>query len=96
MKFIKKFVSDGCSCFPDGNYRNCCVTHDMAYYKGGTALDRKKADLKLLNCVECKRKVIRSYIMYVGVRLFGVPWLPTPFRWGFGRAFKDSFWYDKK
>jgi hypothetical protein len=23
--------------------------------------------------------------MYIGVRVFGVSWLPTRFRWGFGK-----------
>lgn len=31
-KDLKYFVSDGCSMFPDGDYRDCCVEHDKAYF----------------------------------------------------------------
>src|SRR5262245_15908951 len=33
------FTTDGCSTFPDGAWKSCCVTHDYAYWCGGTAED---------------------------------------------------------
>jgi len=82
------FVSDGCSLFPDSNYADCCVEHDKAYYFGGTSKERRAADKKLYKCVAAKKgfhhKIIAP-IMWLGVRIWGVSWLPTPFRWGFGR-----------
>jgi hypothetical protein len=78
------FKSDGCSLFPDGNYRECCVEHDKAYYFGGTKEERKAADRQLCDCVRAKGHRFLSPIMYLGIRIGGVAWLPTPFRWGFG------------
>jgi hypothetical protein len=83
------FKSDGCTMFPDGNYRDCCVAHDLDYYNGGTRKERRASDKRLYRCVKSKKKgwrnKFRASIMYIGVRLGGVPCLPTPFRWGFGK-----------
>lgn len=82
------FISDGCSMFPDCDYRDCCEEHDLAYYFGGTSKERWQADKKLFKCVAAKKgfqhKIIAP-IMWLGVRAFGVSWLPTPYRWGFGK-----------
>lgn len=86
------FVSDGCSLFPDGDYADCCVEHDKAYYFGGTSKQRRAADKKLYKCVAAKKgfhhKIIAP-IMWLGIRTFGVSWLSTSFRWGFGRIKKN-------
>ena len=82
------FESDGCSLFPDFDYRDCCVEHDKLYYYGGSWTKRWRADKKLFKCVAAKKGVQHKFLaplMWVGVRAFGVPWLPTPFRWGFGK-----------
>ncbi len=82
------FKSDGCSLFPDGNYRECCVEHDKAYYVGGSLKERRAADKELYGCVRSKgNSKFLSSIMYIGVRVGGVSFLPTPFRWGFGNKF---------
>jgi hypothetical protein len=82
------FKSDGCTNFPDGDYTDCCVEHDKAYFVGGSWKMRWRADKKLYQCVAAKKgfkhKLIAP-IMWAGVRVFGVPFLPTSFRWGFGR-----------
>lgn len=82
------FKSDNCSLFPDCDYGDCCVEHDKIYYFGGTGKERRQADKKLYECVKAKKgfhhKIIAP-LMYVGVRIGGVSWLPTPFRWGFGK-----------
>lgn len=84
----KTFKSDGCSLFPDGKYLDCCVEHDRAYFAGGSWTMRWRADKKLFKCVAAKKgfeyKIIAP-LMWAGVRLGGVHFLPTPFRWGFGR-----------
>lgn len=84
------FKTDGCSLWPDGNYRDCCVEHDRAYFIGGGLKDRRKADNELFNCVRAKgrayNKVVAPFIWF-GVRIGGIGWLPTPFRWGFGNRF---------
>ena len=81
------FKSDGCSLFPDGNYRDCCVEHDKDYYFGGTSAARKASDKRLYKCVKATpgwQNKFAARIMLLGVRTFGVSCLPTPFRWGFG------------
>lgn len=87
------FKSDKCSLFPDCDYGDCCVEHDEKYYFGGSFKQRRQADIKLYKCVRAKKgfhhKIIAP-IMYVGVRIGGVSWLPTPFRWGFGKTKRNK------
>jgi len=79
------FATDGCSYWPDGNWKDCCVTHDMAYWCGGTFGERLKADRELQRCVKRKSdSAVLSRAMQVGVFLGGGQLLPTSFRWGYG------------
>ena len=88
---LADFKSDGCSLLVDGTFkdkelwRGCCVEHDVAYWKGGTAEERKAADLKFR---ECRRKTTRdealALLMYEAVRAGGSPHFPTWYRWGYG------------
>jgi hypothetical protein len=84
------FKPDGCSCWPDGDWLECCVNHDLLYWIGGTREERKEADQELRKCVTEKGHPIVGQVMYLGVRIGGVWWLPTPFRWGFGWNYPDS------
>jgi len=88
------FRSDRCSLFPDGDYGDCCVEHDKDYYFGGTSAERKASDKRLKACVMSKGKSWKrkwlANAMYLGVRIGGVSWLPTPFRWGFGNKWPQS------
>ncbi len=84
------FKSDGCSLFPDGDWVECCVVHDFAYWIGGTRGERKNADATLRQCVVDKGHPKTAGLMYYGVRLGGVWWLPTPFRWGFGWPYPQT------
>lgn len=92
MKPDYPFRSDGCTMFPDGHWRRCCIEHDKDYWMGGTLAERKKSDEQLRYCV---REMCLSYdwkpwaawamsrFMYFGVRVFGR--LPIRHaRWGFG------------
>ena len=88
---IQPFESDGCSLFPDGTWddRNlwceCCFQHDVAYWRGGTAEDRKKADEALKECVREKTGNAQlAELMYHGVRLGGAAIFPSWYRWGYG------------
>lgn len=63
-------MSDGCTCFFDGNWKECCDRHDKRY--SNNRLTRKQADRLLYRCVAKKNKHI-AFLMYLGVRLFG--WL---------------------
>ena len=82
------FKSDGCSLFFNGDYLDCCVQHDLTYFKGGNWTQRWRADGQLRKCVAAKNgwwHKPASLVMWSGVRIGGAPFLPTPFRWGFGR-----------
>ena len=35
------FTTDGCTLWPDGFWQSCCVEHDMAYWCGGSAEERR-------------------------------------------------------
>jgi hypothetical protein len=92
---MKKFKSDGCSFFFNGNWKKCCIEHDKKYWKGGTRTERKKADIELMKCVLLNGHPFIAFIMYVGVRIGGLSILPTPFRWGFGYNWPFSKSEDK-
>ena len=57
---LSDFTSDGCSLFIDGTFekpdlwKECCLTHDIAYWQGGTQEERLEADLAFKACVEKK------------------------------------------
>lgn len=79
--------SDGCTLIPDGHIKPCCLVHDQEYFRGGTRHERKISDKKLYDCVKTKKgfqhKIFAPFI-WLGVRIGGIPFLPTRFRWGFG------------
>ncbi|MBU2984441.1 FAD-binding oxidoreductase [Saccharophagus degradans] len=94
---IAPFTSDGCSAFPDGNteeqtlWLNCCVSHDLSYWKGGTYEERIKADAELESCVAKLGETEIGKLMYAGVRVGGSPYLPMPYRWGYGWPFPRGY-----
>jgi hypothetical protein len=88
---LADFTSDGCSMFIDGTFekpelwKECCLLHDMAYWRGGTEEERKQADLAFKTCVEKKTgDPILAKLMYEAVRAGGAPHFPTWYRWGYG------------
>ncbi len=92
---IKEFTFDGCSSIaPEGTLNNpdlwcdCCLIHDISYWKGGTSIDRKNADKELEKCVAEKTgdKAL-GFLFYNGVRIGGSPHINTTYRWGFGWDF---------
>jgi hypothetical protein len=84
------FVNDGCSAAPDLDFRSCCEAHDRVYYQGGTREQRRQADRELRQCIRTKGHRILDDIYYLGVRIGGVPWLPTSWRWGFGYPYNEG------
>ncbi len=77
--------SDNCTLFPDGDWADCCIAHDIEYFHGGTGSMRKAADRRLRQCVAGKGHKVIARIMYIGVRVGGVGFLKLPFSWGFGK-----------
>ncbi|MFZ5775761.1 MAG: hypothetical protein ACOY3Z_09790 [Thermodesulfobacteriota bacterium] len=84
------FASDGCSCWPDDGWLECCVEHDAIYWMGGTREERERADAALRECVRQKGHPLIGTLMYHGTRIGGAYWLPTPFRWGFGWPYPQA------
>ncbi len=87
---LKLFTTDGCSSFPDGTVKqqslwiNCCIKHDLAYWKGGSYDERLVADQALQLCVSEVGESDIANIMLAGVRVGGSPYFPTSYRWGYG------------
>lgn len=83
----KAFTTDGCSLWPNSILGNdlldICISHDMQYWKGGSAEDRKVADNEMRERVNENIPFVGD-VMYTGVRIFGHPLLPSPWRWGYG------------
>ena len=84
------YPDDGCTCFPESRFDDCCRAHDRIYYQGGTKEDRLKADHELRQCIRNKGYSIMDDVLYFSVRIGGVPWVPTPWRWGFGYPYKEG------
>ena len=94
---LQPFSSDGCSWFPNGNLINhqlwlsCCITHDFAYWKGGTKREKLDADKALKHCVADAGEPMVGELMEMGVRLGGSAWFPTTYRWGYGWPYPREY-----
>ncbi len=95
---LRPFTSDGCSLFPDrslissDDWCSCCLQHDLAYWRGGTAEERKIADLQLQDCVlEKTGNQALATMMYDGVRLGGSPYFYNWYRWGYGWSYDRKY-----
>lgn len=85
------FSSDGCSLFPDStlngriSWCECCQSHDLTYWQGGSMDERRQADLNLRACVLARSAdSLLAETIYLGVRAGGAPAFPTWYRWGYG------------
>jgi len=76
------FKPDGCSGFPNGNWVECCVRHDLVYWMGGTRVERTAADSALQKCVADKGHPFIAGLMHSGVRVVAADSLPVGFRLG--------------
>ena len=95
---LKPFESDDCSGGMSWAYKKltgkrvswalACVDHDRAYHQGGSAAERYEADIRLMTCVAAGGYPWWAILMFIAVRIGGVSWLPTTYRWGFGKAYK--------
>jgi hypothetical protein len=92
---LERFTTDGCSLFPDSDTQRgdswceCCVDHDIAYWKGGPDSERRIADSVLSACI-LKRTgdTILADIVYAGTRAGGSGYFPTWYRWGYGWPYR--------
>lgn len=94
---LRPFTTDGCSVFPDGTPRQqslwaeCCIRHDLAYWKGGTYQERLTADQALQQCVAQSGEPEIAQLMLAGVRVGGSPYFPTTYRWGYGWPYRRGY-----
>ncbi|MDH5408943.1 MAG: FAD-binding oxidoreductase [Gammaproteobacteria bacterium] len=94
---LSSFSTDGCSSFPEGTIKHqslwadCCLRHDLAYWKGGTYEERKTADDELAACVTKVGEPEIAKLMLAGVRVGGSPYFPTTFRWGYGWSYPRTY-----
>jgi hypothetical protein len=91
----RRFTTDGCSMGPDGDRVGCCVNHDIEYWCGGSAQDRRDADDRLARCVKTiGQDTVLARTMRSAVRVGGEPGSPFPWRWGYGwkgsRGFEET------
>jgi hypothetical protein len=75
-------------------WRDCCVIHDEAYYKGGSKQQKLIADQNLKQCVsetigEENLGIVLGIMMEKTVNIGGLPYFPTSYRWGYGEDFKE-------
>lgn len=106
---MKKFKTDGCSVisfiwkllFKLKIVKNellpfhfHCVEHDKFYYEGGTKKERYFADCLLMAKIAKQGYPICSFIVFLAVRFGGMPYLPFPWRWGFGHKYFKNYTKD--
>ena len=94
----KEFETDDCSGGMSWLYKKLtkkrvpwadeCVRHDIDYHAGGTSAQRLAADQTLMHGVADAGYPRWGLAMFVAVRIGGVAWLPTSYRWGFGKPYK--------
>jgi len=76
MKNIKKWISDGCTMFPDkwlGRGAGCCCWHDFGYVFGQTFMERVYEDLSLYYCIKAHESRKWAPWVFMGVRVGGWP-----------------------
>jgi hypothetical protein len=83
---LKTFTTDGCSAFLNGTFGeqslwlDCCIKHDLSYWKEGTYQERLDADLALEQCVSKIGEPNVAKLMLAGVRVGGSPYYLTTYR----------------
>ena len=67
------------------------MEHDIHYWCGGNAEDRRRADRELRDCVSLATGGVLPDIMHASVRIGGAPWQPVPWRWGYGWGYYRAY-----
>jgi hypothetical protein len=101
---LAEFTTDGCSAFLDHpllsksrSWAHCCVTHDLAYWQGGTLDQRVAADQELFSCVENALGKGHSlpFFIWLGVKMGGSPYGSyNPFYWRWGYGWSESSYHE--
>lgn len=72
-------------------WEQCCVKHDLAYWRGGFWKDRQEADLELMRCVKRHGHPVWAFLMFIAVRVGGSPLWPVAWRWGYGWQYTGRY-----
>lgn len=100
-----KFTWDGCSGGISALYNlvnmkldwedgKGCLTHDYAYWRGGNASLKQKADTALYeHILNVGHNKAYAYLVWLIVAIGGQPFLPFPWRWGYGYPFPHKAFY---
>lgn len=102
---LADFTTDGCSAFLDRplfsharSWAHCCVSHDLAYWQGGTLEDRVQADEELFSCVENSlggKGYGLPVLIWLGVKAGGSPYGSyNPFYWRWGYGWSESGYHE--
>jgi len=91
---LMAFASDGCANHAAiskagdnsmNNWCECCVGHDIAYWRGGTVEQRDQADARLRDCVARQtgnRELANT--LYHDLRSGGSAYFVDGYRWAYG------------
>tara|TARA_Y100000768_G_scaffold388943_1_gene389024 strand:- start:1417 stop:1956 length:540 start_codon:yes stop_codon:yes gene_type:complete len=94
---LKPFISDGCSLWPEGTAQDrslwleCCVFHDLKYWRGGTQGEKNLADKEFKQCIAEKGYTQLASLMEFGVEVGGSPRYATSFKWGYGWTYDRGY-----
>ena len=77
-------------------WEGCCAAHDAEYWRGGTRIERLRADRVLRICVRRRGRPLLAWIMFLAVRVGGHPLLPLPWRWGYGFQYPRNYTKDRR
>lgn len=70
--------SDGCTLFPDGKWKYCCVEHDRIFLQPYTEEELAEANRELRRCVMrtpgCLLCMVVGWVMWFGVTVGNQPW----------------------
>lgn len=85
------FTTDGCTLWLDGDWVQCCVEHDIAYWCGGSAEERERSDETFRDCIAAAGSPNMAAWMLATVRIGGFPWYPVSWRWGYGWVWPHGY-----
>jgi len=72
-----------------------CLTHDYAYWRGGTFTMKKNADNDLYNhIISLGHSKIYAYIVWFAIAIGGLPFIPAPWRWGYGYPYPQKIFFN--
>jgi hypothetical protein len=87
---LKTFETDYCTYFTNGTlkepqlWKDCCESHDLDYWVGGSSKDQLNSDKRLKACIDSKGIKWVGTLMYQGVRLGHHSPVKSKYHWSWG------------